>query len=414
MKACIKDIISRQVLDSRGIPTIETEIELESGTKGSAIVPSGASTGIFEALELRDNDKLHYFGKSVFKAISNTDKIIKPAIKGISVFNQHKIDSIMVEKDGTKNKSKLGANTILSVSLAAAKAAANECRLPLYKYLGGIFGIIMPKPMMNILNGGVHANNNLDIQEFMIQPVLSCNINESIKIGVEVFQSLKLELSNMNLPTSVGDEGGFAPNLKNNEEAFELITAAIKNAGYTTDEVKICIDAAASEFYKNDKYILKSEGKELSSDELTDWYDVLTKKYPVISIEDGLSQEDTEGWIKMTQQLGDKIQLVGDDLFVTNFDRLNDGISCGLANAILIKPNQTGTLSETLQTIRLAQKNNYNTIISHRSGETEDTFIADLAVAVNAGQIKTGSVSRGERTAKYNRLLRIQDEINTF
>ncbi len=411
MSSKIKNVVSRQVVDSRGLPTIETEIETENGKKGRTIVPAGASKGKYEAVELRDNDKLNYCGKSVFKAVSNVEKVIKPLVTGINVFNQHKIDKLMVEKDGTENKSKLGANAILSVSLAAACAAANEAGMPLYKYLGGIYGNIIPVPMMNILNGGMHANNNLDIQEFMIQPVASCNMYESIKMGIEVFQSLKIELNKNGYSTAAGDEGGFAPNLKSNREALELIVSAIKNADYTTDEIKICLDIAASELYHNGKYTLKGEDREFSSEEFIVYLEDLTKEFPIISIEDGLSQEDTDGWIRMTDKMGKNIQLVGDDLFVTNYKRLEGGIECKMGNAILIKPNQTGTLTETLNTIKLAQRNNYKTIISHRSGDSEDTFISDLAVAVNAAQIKTGSISRGERTAKYNRLIRIQEEI---
>ncbi len=411
MKSKIKNILSRQILDSRGIPSIETEIELESGIKAAASVPAGTSTGLYEAFELRDNDKMNYFGKGVLKAVANVENIIKPLLIGVSVYSQNKIDKIIIEKDGSKNKSKLGANAILSVSLAAAKAAAKQSNMPLYKYLGGVYGVTMPKPMINILNGGLHANNNTDIQEFMIQPDSSCDIKDSIKIGAEVFHSLKKELDIRSYSTSVGDEGGFAPNLKNNKEALELISCAIRNAGYTFKEIKICLDIAASELYKNNKYMLKSENKEYTTDEFINYLENLSDEYPIISIEDGLAQNDIQGWIKMTQRMGKSIQLVGDDLFATNYERLKEGIECKMANAILIKPNQIGTLTETLHTIRLAQKNNYKTIISHRSGETEDTFIADLAVAVNSGQIKTGSVSRGERTAKYNRLIRIQDEI---
>ncbi len=411
MTVLIKDIKSRQIIDSRGIPTIETDIILSSGKIGRAAVPSGASKGKFEAVELRDNDKSRFFGKSVFKAISNIEKIIKPALIGQNPFNQKSIDLIMYEKDGTKNKGKLGANAILSVSLAAARAAAKELNLPLYKYIGGIFGSTMPIPMMNIINGGVHANNNLDFQEFMIQPVGSCDIFESIKMGTEVFHELKRIINKIGCSTSVGDEGGFAPDFKTNKEALDIIISAINNAGYNTDEIKICLDAAASEFFKNGRYILKGEEKELTSCEMAAYLDNLINEYPIISIEDGLAEEDYEGWKNLTRKLGNRCQLVGDDLFVTNYEKLENGIKEKIANAILIKPNQTGTLSETLDTIQLAKQHNYKTIISHRSGETEDTFIADLSVGVNAGQIKTGSVSRGERTSKYNRLLRIEEEL---
>ena len=411
MKVQIKDIHSRQILDSRGIPTIETDVILTDGTIGTASVPSGASKGKCEALELRDNDKTNFNGKSVQKAICNINKIIKPALIGKNPFNQKEIDLIMLEKDGTSNKSKLGANAILSVSLAAARACANYENLPLFRYLGGINGTTMPIPMMNIINGGAHANNNLDFQEFMIQPLVSCDIYESIKMGAEVFQELKKILNNLGYSTSVGDEGGFAPNLCSNKEAIEIIIQAIKNSGYSTDEIKICLDIAANELYKDGKYILKNEGKELTSAEMINYLHELTINYPIISIEDGLNEEDFDGWRQLTCTLNNKCQLVGDDLFVTNYNKLEYGIQGKMANAILIKPNQAGTLSETLDTVLLAQKYNYKTIISHRSGETEDTFIADLSVAVNSGQIKTGSMSRGERIAKYNRLLKIEELI---
>ncbi|MCD7879836.1 MAG: phosphopyruvate hydratase [Candidatus Gastranaerophilales bacterium] len=411
MKIQITDINARQILDSRGIPTIETKVTLNSGISGSAAVPSGASTGKFEAVELRDNDKNNFFGKSVYKAINNVEKNIKPFLIGHCPFNQKEIDLIMLEKDGTKNKSKFGANAILSVSLACARAAANELEIPLYKYLGGLYASMLPIPMVNILNGGAHANNKLDFQEFMIQPVSGCNMHESIKMAAEVFHELKRVLNNSGCSIAVGDEGGFAPNFKSNREALEALVLAINNAGYTTDEIKICIDAAASELYSDGKYILKGEQKELSSIEMISYLEDLTEKYPIISIEDGLDQEDFIGWKTLTAKLSSKCQLVGDDLFVTNYNRLENGINEKLANAILIKPNQTGTLSETMDTILLAQKNNYKTVISHRSGETTDTFIADLSVAVNAGQIKTGSMSRGERTSKYNRLMEIENDI---
>lgn len=409
MNSVIKDVKARQIIDSRGIPTIETEVILSSGIKGCAAVPSGASVGKYEAVELRDNNKNLYNGKSVYKAINNIEKIIKPALLGINPERQKEIDLIMIEKDGTKNKSKLGANAILSVSLATARAAANSNNLPLYRYLGGIFGSTLPIPMMNIINGGAHANNKLDFQEFMIQPVGSCDFNESLRMGCDVFQELKKIINKKGYSTSVGDEGGFAPAIKTNKEALDLIIIAINNAGYTTDEIKICLDIAASELYKNGKYIL--ENMTLTTNEMISYIEKLVSEYPVISIEDGLSQEDYEGWKSLTSRIGNKCQLVGDDLFVTNYEKLEKGIEEKMANAVLIKSNQTGTLSETLDTILLAQKNNYKTIISHRSGETEDTFIADLSVAVNAGQIKTGSVSRGERTSKYNRLLKIEKEL---
>ncbi len=407
----IKDIKSRQIIDSRGIPTIETDVILSNGTTGRASVPSGASTGKFEAVELRDNDNNQFFGKSVYKAINNIEKVIKPLLINQNPFNQKKIDLIMIEKDDTKNKSKLGANAMLSVSLAVARAAANDINIPLYKYLGGIYASTMPIPMMNVINGGAHSNNKLDFQEFMIQPVGSCDITESIKMGSEVFNELKRIINNHGFSTAVGDEGGFAPDIKTNKEALELIILAINNAGYNTDEIKICLDAAASELYKDGKYILKGEEKELSSCEMINYLDNLITEYPITSIEDGLSEEDFDGWKKLTCTLGHKCQLVGDDLFVTNYEKLEFGIKEQIANAILIKPNQTGTLSETLDTILLAQQHNYRAIISHRSGETEDTFISDLSAAVNAGQIKTGSMSRGERTSKYNRLIRIEEDM---
>lgn len=408
----IKDIISRQIIDSRGIPTIETDVILNNDIKGRASVPSGASTGKFEAVELRDNDTNNYFGKSVFKAINNVEKIIKPLLIGKNPFNQSEIDYLIIERDGSGNKSKLGANAILSVSIAIARACANSQNLPLYKYLGGIYGITMPVPMMNIINGGAHSNNKLDFQEFMIQPVIACNIKERIKMGVEVFHSLKILLNKEGYSTSVGDEGGFAPDFHTNTEALDIITEAIKHAGYTTDEIKICLDIAASELFKNGKYILTGEKKEFTTNEMINYIESLINRYPIISIEDGLNEEDYNGWQILTERLGEQCQLVGDDLFVTNYLKLENGIKTKMANAVLIKPNQCGSVTETMNTIQLAQKNNYKTIISHRSGETEDTFIADLSVAVNSGQIKTGSLSRGERIAKYNRLIRIEEEIN--
>lgn len=410
MKSKIENIKARQIIDSRGVPTIETEVILNDGTIGRASVPSGASKGKFEAIELRDNEKNNYFGKSVYKAINNVEKIIKPSLIGLSPFEQKEADLIMLEKDGTENKSKLGANAVLSVSMAIARAAANAIKIPLYKYIGGIYGRELPLPMMNIINGGVHANNKLDFQEFMIQPSAACNIKESIKMGAEVFYELKRLLNNNGYSTSVGDEGGFAPNFKSNKEALDIIISAVNNAGYNTDEIKICMDIAASELYKDGKYILSGEQKELTTSEMINYIENLTETYPIVSIEDGLSEEDYEGWQALTKRIGNKCQLVGDDLFVTNYNKLECGINNKMANAILIKLNQAGTLSETMSTILLAQKNNYKTIISHRSGETEDTFISDLAVGVNAGQIKTGSLSRSERTGKYNQLIRIEEE----
>lgn len=410
MSVKIKDIKARQILDSRGVPTIETDVILSTGTIGRASVPSGASTGKFEATELRDNDKTIFFGKSVYNAIENIEKKIKPILLEKNPFNQEEIDFLMIEKDGTKNKSKLGANAILSVSLALARACANEKKIPLYKYLGGIYAKELPIPIMNIINGGKHANNKLDFQEFMICPVASCSIKESIKIGAEIYHELKRLIQNRRLSSAVGDEGGFAPDFKCNKEALDIIIEAIENSSYTTEEVKICLDVAASEIYKDGKYVLLGEGTEMTSNEMVNYLEKLTKNYPIISIEDGLAEDDCEGWQLLTQRLGKHCQLVGDDLFVTNSKRLQEGIEKNLANAILIKPNQTGTLTETMNTVLLAEKNNYKTIISHRSGETEDTFIADLSVALNAGQIKTGAPTRGERTAKYNQLLRIEED----
>ncbi len=411
MKTIIENIISRQIIDSRGIPTIETDVILNDGSIGRCSIPSGASTGKYEALELRDKEEKNYFGKSIFKSINNIEKVIKPLLIGKSIYDQREIDYLMIEKDGTTNKQHLGANTILSVSLAIAKAAAKSKNLPLYKYIGGIYGYIIPIPMMNIINGGAHANNKLDFQEFMIQPIKACSIKESLKIGVEIFHELKKILEKNGYSTTVGDEGGFAPNFNSNTESLDTIIEAIKNTGFSTDEVKICLDIAASELYKNGKYILAGENKEFTSTEMINYISNLINKYPIISIEDCLDQDDKEGWKEITKNLNEKCQIVGDDLFVTNYKRLKEGIERKIANAILIKPNQTGTLTETLETIYLAQKNGYKTIISHRSGETEDTFIADLSVAVNAGQIKTGSLSRSERTSKYNQLIRIEEEL---
>lgn len=415
----IENIEGRQILDSRGNPTVEVEVSLIDGTTACAAVPSGASTGTFEALELRDKVQNDYFGKSVGKAVSNIDEIIAPNLTGENIYSQKDIDNLMLELDGSYNKSTLGANAILGVSLASARAAAKSLELPLYRYLGGVNACVLPTPMMNILNGGVHASNNLDFQEFMITPVGVSSFSEAIKAGVEIFQTLKLLLHERNLPTTVGDEGGFAPNLSSTEEAIELIINAIEKAGYNTKIVKICLDVAASEFYEEgecsggvcslSKY--KLQGQTLSSEQMVDYLENLVKTYPIISIEDGLAEDDELGWIELTKRLGNKCQLVGDDLFVTNVNRLIGGIRKGMANSILIKPNQIGTLSETLDTILMAQKNGYSTIISHRSGETEDTFIADLAVGVNAGLIKTGSLSRTDRVCKYNRLLKIEEEL---
>jgi len=410
MSSLIKNITARQILDSRGNPALEATVELFSGATGTASVPSGASKGIFEALELRDNEKA-YNGKGVKKAIENIHKKIAPALINCNALNQNTIDSIMIKLDGTENKSRLGANAILAVSLACAKAGANHCKTPLYRYLGGINAHVMPVPMMNILNGGAHANNGIEIQEFMIAPVGADSFSNALQTGAEIFQALKRILHNRGLSTAVGDEGGFAPVLGGNLKALDLIVEAINFAGYSTENVKICLDVAASEFYKNGKYIF--ENQELSYSEFAEILYSIYAGYPVISIEDGMAQDDTEGWELLTSMLGSKCRLVGDDLFVTNVERIKSGIENDLANSVLIKPNQIGTLSETLNAINYAKNNGYTTIISHRSGETEDTFIADLAVGVNSGMIKTGSLSRGERIAKYNRLLKIEDELGT-
>ena len=406
MSTAIKEINARQILDSRGNPTIEVEVKLFSGINGVASVPSGASTGKFEAVELRDNEPNNYDGKSVQKAVYNVNKIIAPILTNKNVTNQNLIDKTLINLDGTENKSNLGANAILGVSMACAKASANSFGQPLFMYLGGISANTLPVPMMNILNGGIHAQNNLEFQEFMIAPIGAKTFSQALQMGTKVFHTLKRNLNKRGLSTGVGDEGGFAPNLKTNSEAIELIIDAIQNSNYTTDEIKICLDVASSEFYNNGKYFVRDYG--YSSSEFVEVLEKLVKDYPIISIEDGLSEEDYEGWELLTQTLGNKCQLVGDDLFVTNIKRLKKGVLQSLGNSILIKLNQIGTVSETLNTINYAQNNNYTTIISHRSGETEDTFIADLAVAVNSGLIKTGSLSRSERIAKYNRLLKIE------
>lgn len=411
MSTAIKEINARQILDSRGNPTIEVEVKLFSGINGVASVPSGASTGKFEAVELRDNEPSNYDGKSVQKAVYNVNKIIAPILTNKNVTNQNLIDKTLINLDGTENKSNLGANAILGVSMACAKASANSFGQPLFMYLGGISANTLPVPMMNILNGGIHAQNNLEFQEFMIAPIGAKTFSQALQMGTKVFHTLKRNLNKRGLSTGVGDEGGFAPNLKTNSEAIELIIDAIQNSNYTTDEIKICLDVASSEFYNNGKYFVRDYG--YSSSEFVEVLEKLVKDYPIISIEDGLSEEDYEGWELLTQTLGNKCQLVGDDLFVTNIKRLKKGILQSLGNSILIKLNQIGTVSETLNTINYAQNNNYTTIISHRSGETEDTFIADLAVAVNSGLIKTGSLSRSERIAKYNRLLKIEQMLGS-
>lgn len=411
----ISSIKGREILDSRGNPTVEVELTLESGICVRSAVPSGASTGTHEALELRDNDKNRYHGKGVLKAIENIDKIIFPALEGKSTVNQKQIDKILIELDGTEGKSKLGANAILGVSMAISKAAAVYSGLPLYQYLGGVGAIELPVPMLNILNGGSHADNSVDIQEFMIMPVGASSFKEALRISAEVFHTLKRVLKEKGYSTAVGDEGGFAPNLKSNEEALSLIVEAIEKTHYNPGEdILIALDSAASEFFENGKYVFKkSSGLELNSEEIVDFYIKLVEKYPIVSIEDGLAEDDWEGWKILTQKLGKKIQLVGDDIFVTNPTRFRKGLDLGIANSILIKLNQIGTVSETIETIKIAQKNNYTAIVSHRSGETEDTFIADFTVGLSTGQIKTGSVSRSERIAKYNQLLRIEEELDS-
>ncbi len=409
----ITHIYAREILDSRGNPTVETEVTLQSGIKGIASVPSGASTGTFEAIELRDNDASRYLKKGVLQAVANVNTEILDRMRGMDVSYQADIDMAMNELDGTSNKARLGANAILSVSLASAKAAAAETGLPLYQHIGGGKAHILPVPMMNILNGGAHATNNLDIQEFLILPVGAQSFKEALRMGTEVFHHLKKVLQSRGLSTGVGDEGGFAPNLQNDEEALALIVEAIKIAGYQPGrDVYIAIDAAVSEWYQPDgSYLQSKSGKKLSLDELISYWEYLVKTYPILSLEDVIAEDDWNGWQKITTRLGKKVQLVGDDLFVTNAERLKKGIEQKAANSILIKLNQIGTLTETLKTISDAQSAGYTTVISHRSGETEDTTIADLAVAVNAGQIKTGAPSRSERVSKYNRLLRIEEEL---
>ncbi len=418
MKPKIKNIKAREIIDSRGNPTVEVDVILFDETLGRAAVPSGASTGENEALELRDGDKKRFMGKGVLKAVENVNKVIAKKLKGMDVSEQQKIDEMMLELDGTENKSRLGANAILGVSLACCRAAANFYKLPLYKYIRKIYGIkeknyVLPVPMMNVLNGGKHADNNVDLQEFMIVPYGTKSFKESLRTGCEIFHSLKQVLKSKGYITSVGDEGGFAPNLKSNSEALDILIEAIKNAGYEPGkDVALALDSAASEFYDGNYVLLGEEqDKEKSSDDMINFYENIISKYPVVSIEDGLSENDWDGWKKLTEKLSNRIQLVGDDIFVTNPKIFKKGIEEKIANAILIKLNQIGTLTETIETVNLAYKNNYKTIISHRSGETEDTFIADLAVALNTGQIKTGSVSRTDRVCKYNQLLRIEEEL---
>jgi enolase len=408
----IADVYAREILDSRGNPTVEVEVLLESGALGRAGVPSGASTGAFEAVELRDDDSGRYLGKGVLKAVQNVNDIIAPEIIGFNALDQVAIDKVMIELDGTHNKGKLGANAILGVSMAVAKAAAAALGLPLYQYIGGINAKQLPVPMMNILNGGKHADNNVDIQEFMVMPVGADSFREALRMGSEVFHNLKKVLKDRGLNTAVGDEGGFAPNLASNVEAIEAIILAIEKAGYLPGkEIALALDVAATELYKEGKYHLQGEGVVKTAGEMVDFYKELVSKYPIISIEDGLAEEDWDGWGLLTRELGKQIQVVGDDLFVTNVERLKKGIDNGIANSVLIKVNQIGTITETLDCIEMAKRAGYTAVISHRSGETEDATIADLAVAMNAGQIKTGAPSRTDRVAKYNQLLRIEGEL---
>jgi len=409
----IKKIIGREILDSRGNPTVEADVILESGVIGRAAVPSGASTGEHEAVELRDGDKNRYLGKGVLKAVSNVNKELNSALTGKDASKQKLIDKLMIELDGTENKSRLGANAILGVSMAAAKAAAIQKKLPLYKYLGGEEANILPVPMMNILNGGAHADNNVDLQEFMIMPRGAASFKEALRMGAEIFHNLKKILHDRKLSTAVGDEGGFAPDLKSNGEAIEVILQAIDKAGYKAGkDVFIALDPASSSFYENGKYILEAEAiKEKTAENMVDFYANWVSKYPVISIEDGLAEDDWDGWKKLTKTLGDRIQIVGDDLFVTNVKRLKMGIAKHVANSILIKVNQIGTLTETIEAIKLARKKGYTAVVSHRSGETEDTTISHLVVAMGTGQIKTGSTCRTERICKYNELLRIEEDL---
>jgi len=408
----ITGIHAREILDSRGNPTVEVETELENGTVGRAAVPSGASTGAFEAMELRDGDKKRYMGKGVLKAVDNINSIIAPELEGMDALYQREIDRMMLDLDGTENKSKLGANAILGVSLSAAKAVALSLQMPLYRYLGGINGHVLPSPMMNILNGGEHADNSVDLQEFMIMPLGAATFSDALRMGAEVFHNLKKVLGKDGLNTAVGDEGGFAPDLKTNEDAIKYIIKAIETAGYKPGkDIYIALDPAATEFFEKGKYNLKGEGKVLTPDEMVDYYAGLVEKYPIVSIEDGMAEEDWDGWKKLTERIGDEVQLVGDDLFVTNTKRLKKGIEMCVANSILIKVNQIGTLSETMDAIEMAMRAGYTAVISHRSGETGDTTIADIVVGLNAGQIKTGAPSRTDRVCKYNQLLRIEEDL---
>ncbi|MFI5024938.1 MAG: phosphopyruvate hydratase [Alphaproteobacteria bacterium] len=408
----ITDIRAREILDSRGNPTVEVDLELETGTIGRAAVPSGASTGQHEAVELRDGDKSRYGGKGVLQAIVAVEGEIFDALSGLEAEEQEHLDHLMIKLDGTPNKSRLGANAILGVSLAAARAAAEERGLPLYRYIGGVSARTLPVPQMNIVNGGAHADNAIDIQEFMIMPLSAASLAEAVRMGSEVFQTLKKRLKEAGHNTNVGDEGGMAPNLKSADEALGFIVKAIEAAGYRPgEEIALALDAAANEFHRKGKYVLEGEGKKLDAAGMIKYYEALVRRYPIISLEDGMAEGDFAGWAELTAALGKKIQIVGDDIFVTNPGRLRAGIEKGLANAILVKLNQIGTLSETLETVEIAQHAGYRVVISHRSGETEDTTIADLAVATNCGQIKTGSLTRSERLAKYNQLIRIEEEL---
>jgi enolase len=407
----IEHIAGREVLDSRGNPTVEVEVILESGANGRAIVPSGASTGAFEAVELRDGEA-RYMGKGVLDAVAHVDDEIYDALVGFDALDQRDIDRVLLELDGTDNKSRLGANAILGVSLAVARAAADELAMPLYRYVGGVNAHVLPVPMLNVLNGGEHADNNVDIQEFMIMPVGAASFSEALRWGAETYHVLKKVLHDRNLSTAIGDEGGFAPNLASNEEAVKLLLEAIEKAGVTPGtDIAIALDAASTEFYKDGNYVLAGEGRSLAPAEMVGYLQDLVSKYPIVSIEDGMAEEDWDGWSKLTAAIGDKVQLVGDDLFVTNVERLSRGIEAGVANSILVKVNQIGSLTETLESVAMATRAGYTAVMSHRSGETEDTTIADLAVATNCGQIKTGAPARSDRVAKYNQLLRIEDDL---
>jgi enolase len=411
----INNITARQILDSRGNPTLEVDVVTETGTLGRAAVPSGASTGTHEAVELRDNDKTIYMGKSVYNAMNNVNTILRENLKGTYILEQAEIDAKMIELDGTENKANLGANAILGVSLAVAKAAAEETRTPFYRYIGGVNSNLLPIPMMNILNGGAHADNGIDFQEFMIMPIGAESFSEGLRMGTEIFHQLKSVLKSKKLSTNVGDEGGFAPDLKNNEDAIKAVIEAIEKAGYKPgQDIYIAMDAAASEFYNAEEKVYhfkKSTGEKLTVSQMVDFWADWSKRYPIISIEDGLAEDDWDGWRKLTEKIGDSVQLVGDDLFVTNVNRLAEGITKGIGNSILIKVNQIGTLTETISAVQMAQNHSYTAVMSHRSGETEDTTIADLSVGLSCGQIKTGSASRSDRIAKYNQLLRIEEQL---